>query len=131
MAAWYAPGSWHDGVRCLTTPGLIQRCFAQAEAMGSAVPAVAIADSVRTTAGKESTAVDRASLRAVQTPQTFRSSLLLPAYQQTWREDFTDEATVVEAFGEKIHLIEGERFNLKITTPDDLILAEAILASRS
>ena len=121
----------HDGVRCLVTPDLIRRCFNQAEEVGSAIPAVAVADSVREVSEFESKPIDRSRLRAVQTPQTFRASILLPAYEQTWREDFTDEATVVEAFGEKVHLIEGERSNLKITTPDDLILAEAILAARA
>lgn len=121
----------HDGVRCLATPNLIRRCFAQAQELGSAIPAIPVADSIREISGEESRPIDRSRLRAVQTPQTFRASVLLPAYRQNWREDFTDEATVVEAFGHRIHLIEGERANLKITTPDDLILAEAILAHRA
>ncbi len=121
----------HDGVRCLATPDLIRRCFVQAQEIGSGVPAVAVADSIREVSGEGSSPIDRSRLRAVQTPQTFQASILLPAYRQAWREDFTDEATVVEAFGEYIHLIEGERANLKITTPDDLILAEAILAARA
>jgi len=121
----------HDGVRCLATPGLIRRCFAQAVELGSAIPAVSMADSVREVLDDvTSRPIDRSKLRAIQTPQTFRASILLPAYQQTWREDFTDEATVVEAFGGTVHLIEGKRSNLKITTPDDLMLAESILASR-
>lgn len=121
----------HDGVRCLATPDLIRRCFAQAQGLGSAIPAVPIADSIRKISGEETKPIDRSQLRAVQTPQTFRASILLPAYGQAWREDFTDEATVVEASGGRIHLIEGERANLKITTPDDLILAEAILSARA
>ncbi len=121
----------HDGVRCLATPDLIRRCFAQAQLLGSAIPVVPVADSIREIFGEESSPIDRSLLRAVQTPQTFRASLILPAYRQNWREDFTDEATVVEAFGQNIHLIEGERSNLKITTPEDLVLAEAILAARA
>jgi 2-C-methyl-D-erythritol 4-phosphate cytidylyltransferase len=124
----------HDGVRCLITESLVRRCFAQAAEKGSAVPAVPVADSIRELVdanGEDSLPVDRARLRAVQTPQTFQASILLPAYKQAWREDFTDEATVVEANGGRIHLIQGERANLKITTPDDLILAEAILAARA
>lgn len=120
----------HDGVRCLVTPGLVQRCFTQTQELGSAIPAVAVADSIREISREESKPIDRSRLCAVQTPQTFQASILLPAYQQAWREDFTDEATVVEAFGGKVHLIEGERSNLKITTPEDLVIAEAILASR-
>ena len=121
----------HDGVRCLATPELIRRCFAQAETLRSAIPVIPVSDSIREVEGASSNPLDRTRLRAVQTPQTFQASLLLPAYQQAWREDFTDEATVAEAFGEKVHLIEGERSNLKITTPDDLILAEAILSARA
>lgn len=68
--------------------------------------------------------VDRSRVKLVQTPQTFLSSVLLPAFAQPYRESFTDEASVVEANGGKIHLIDGEGANIKITTPIDLVIAE-------
>lgn len=117
----------HDGVRCLVSPQLIHACYNQAVAQGSAVPAVAITDSVRTITAEGTVAVDRARLRAVQTPQTFRSDILLPAFKQAYQEGFTDEATVVEAAGFVIHLVEGDKENIKITYPGDLALAEYLL----
>lgn len=119
-----------DGVRPLASPDLISRCYRQALEMGSAIPAIAVADSMRTVKGTESEPVDRAGLRIIQTPQTFQASVLLQAYQQAYREAFTDEATVVEAWGQKIHLIEGERSNIKITTPEDLLIAEALIRAK-
>lgn len=119
----------HDGVRPLVSPDLIRKCFEQALEKGSAIPAVPVTDSMRMIAGTDFRPVDRNSLRIIQTPQTFKASLLLPAMQQEYQESFTDEASVVEASGEKIYLIEGEKNNLKITTPEDLLLAEAILST--
>jgi len=121
----------HDGVRCLLTTDLIKRCFEQALSKGSAIPAVAATDSIRI-AGKdeESKIADRNQVRIIQTPQTFKAELLLPAFNQEYTEAFTDEATVVEAFGNKIYLIEGEYNNLKITRPIDLLVADMILTER-
>ncbi|MDE3251144.1 MAG: 2-C-methyl-D-erythritol 4-phosphate cytidylyltransferase, partial [Bacteroidota bacterium] len=120
----------HDGVRCLVSPALIRRCYEQAISLGSAIPAVAATDSVRIAQGDKHTSVDRSEVRLVQTPQTFLTEILLDAFQQPQQDAFTDEATVVEAFGGKIHLIDGEYSNIKITRPVDLIIAEQILLER-
>jgi len=121
----------HDGVRCLLTPNLIKRCFEQAIDKGSAIPAVTCTDSVRILNNHSHEAIDRDQVKIIQTPQTFLSTILIPAFNQPYQENFTDEATVVEAFGESVFLIEGEYSNLKITRPTDLILATAILEERS
>ena len=121
----------HDGVRCLITPDLIKRCYRQAIEKGSAIPAVGATDSIRIeTENEESVVADRNKVRIIQTPQTFRSELLLPAFNQPYTESFTDEATVVEAFGKRVFLIEGECDNLKITRPIDLLVAEKIMEER-
>jgi 2-C-methyl-D-erythritol 4-phosphate cytidylyltransferase len=121
----------HDGVRCLITPALITRCIQGAQQNGSAIPVVPVADSVRQLNGKQSSPLNRELLRAIQTPQTFLAEQLKKAFEQPYSDVFTDEATVIEAAGGVAHLVEGERSNLKITTPEDLILAEAILNSRN
>ncbi|TAD87307.1 MAG: 2-C-methyl-D-erythritol 4-phosphate cytidylyltransferase [Bacteroidetes bacterium] len=121
----------HDGVRCLVSQQLIRYCFDSALLNGSAIPAVTAKDSVRlhTAAGFE--AVDRTSVRMIQTPQTFHSKLLLPAMKHIeFKEKFTDEASVVEAYGIGLHIMEGEETNIKITQPVDLLLAEQILLQR-
>jgi 2-C-methyl-D-erythritol 4-phosphate cytidylyltransferase len=123
----------HDGVRCLLTPGLVQRCCEQAMRLGSAIPVVECKDSVRVvkadgSGGSE--VLDRGWVRLVQTPQTFLANILLPAFQTKYNERFTDEATVVEAAGQPVHLVEGEAFNIKITLPVDLMVAEQVLRER-
>lgn len=117
----------HDGVRPLVSTDLIHRCYAQAIAKGSAIPAINVADSMRLITADGSQPVDRSQMRIIQTPQTFQSSILLEAFKQEYTEAFTDEATVAEAAGNNIHLIEGEKSNIKITTQDDMLIAEAIL----
>lgn len=113
----------HDAVRCLLTIDLIQRCYAQTSQLGSAIPAIESKDSIRLLSGDKSQSIDRTQVRLIQTPQTFLSELLLPAFQTEYRIEFTDEASVVEANGQSVHLIEGEARNIKITHPDDLITA--------
>ncbi len=120
----------HDGVRCLVSPHLIERCGAQAALLGSAIPAVTATDSLRIEKNGAHHVIDRQTVRLVQTPQTFRSELILPAFEQPGSEHFTDEATVVEAFGKAVFLIEGEYENIKITRPADLWIAEKILSQR-
>ena len=120
----------HDGVRCLLRPELIQRCYRQAMETGSAIPAIPSRDSVRLLGEEGNDAIDRNRVMLVQTPQTFHSKLLLPAYQIEYKEKFTDEATVVEAYGLHVTLVEGEEENIKITRPIDLVLADSILAQR-
>lgn len=121
----------HDGVRCLTDTELIQRCYEEALVKGSAVPVIECRDSVRMTTPEGNSSVDRAALKLVQTPQTFLSTILLPAYQQEYRTGFTDEATVVEAAGHQIHLTEGSAENIKLTLPIDLIIAAELLQKKS
>lgn len=121
----------HDGVRCLVSPQLIQACIAEAAAQESAVPAIPVTDSIREIWGNASRPVDRETLRSVQTPQAFISGKLKAAFAQDFRNSFTDEATVWESAGHPVHLIPGEKTNLKITTPEDLILAEMLLGNRS
>ena len=116
----------HDGVRCLVTESLIRRCYEQTIVKGNAIPAVAVNDSIRMVQGNKTKVVDRSRLLAVQTPQTFRSNILLSAFEQPYNEAFTDEATVAEAAGHEIFMIEGEKENIKITLPADLLIAEQL-----
>ena len=117
----------HDGVRCLVSTALIHRCYDMALRNGSAIPVIESRDSVRMLTEQGSMAVDRRRVRLVQTPQTFLSRILLPSYEAEYSETFTDEATVVEAAGHTISLVEGEANNIKITLPADLLLAERLL----
>lgn len=116
-----------DGVRCLVSKKLITHCYQQAVEKGSAIPAVAATDSIRLDHGHSHVVVDRNKIRIIQTPQTFQSHILLEAFKQEYNNSFTDEATVVEAAGSKVFLIEGEYNNLKITRPLDLHIAERLL----
>ncbi|ANI89517.1 2-C-methyl-D-erythritol 4-phosphate cytidylyltransferase [Arachidicoccus ginsenosidimutans] len=121
----------HDAVRCLVTKTLIQNCYTQAIAKGSAVPAIAATDTIRLIDDNDrNILLDRNKIRIIQTPQTFQSNILLPAFQQNYKDSFTDEASVVEAFGKEIFLIDGESENIKITRPVDLVVAESILGKR-
>ena len=121
----------HDGVRCLISPDLIRRCGEQAEKCGSAIPAVTATDSLRIEVNRKHTVIDRQAVRLIQTPQTFRSEIIIPAFEQPYSEAFTDEATVVEAIGKEVCLIEGEYENIKVTRPADLLFAEYILQMRA
>ena len=117
----------HDGVRPFVHCDTIDRCFAAAQESGAAVPVVEVVDSLRKVEDEESKAVSRRDYRIVQTPQVFDISLLKEAYKQPYTVDFTDDASVVEAYGRKISLVEGNRENIKITSPFDLVIAEAFL----
>lgn len=117
----------HDAVRCLVTKSLIQRCYHQAIELGSAIPVINAVDSLRINENDQHKILNRNNVKIIQTPQTFLSSILIPAFQQAYHESFTDEATVVEAFGKEVFLCEGEINNLKITSPIDLVVAENIL----
>jgi 2-C-methyl-D-erythritol 4-phosphate cytidylyltransferase len=120
----------HDGVRCLVTEKLIHRCFKQAVEAGTAIPVVASKDSVRLIHEDGNDAIDRNKVMLVQTPQTFHSKIILPAFMIDYKDKFTDEATVVEAYGIKVNLVEGEENNIKITKPADLVFAEKILEEK-
>ncbi|MCG2615794.1 2-C-methyl-D-erythritol 4-phosphate cytidylyltransferase [Terrimonas sp. NA20] len=117
----------HDGVRCLISSDLIRRCYAMATETGSAVPVVPSKDSIRVLTEDGNEAADRNTIMLVQTPQVFHSKILIPAFQIDYKDKFTDEATVVEAFGLKISLVEGEERNIKITKPVDMLVAEKLL----
>jgi len=121
----------HDGVRCLISVPLIRRCYNQALEKGSAIPAVAATDTIRIIENGAHYVSDRQQVRIIQTPQTFLSSIILPAFEQKYDKDFTDEGTVVEASGKEIFLTEGEYDNIKITRPLDLLVAERIIEDRS
>lgn len=121
----------HDGVRPLASVAMIRRLIDEAQAHGSAIPVVAAIDSYRMVEGEASKIVDRSLLRMVQTPQLFRRALLDEAYEQPFSPLFTDDASVVEAMGEQVHLSKGERSNIKITTREDLAIANALLEHKS
>jgi 2-C-methyl-D-erythritol 4-phosphate cytidylyltransferase len=120
----------HDGVRCLLSTDLIHHCYKMALLTGSAIPAIPCKDSVRLLNDDGSDAIDRNKIMLIQTPQTFHSKIILPAFQVDYKDKFTDEATVVEAYGMKVTLVEGEETNIKITKPLDLLMAEKILEDR-
>jgi 2-C-methyl-D-erythritol 4-phosphate cytidylyltransferase len=140
LAAVPANVDWvlvHDAVRPFATPALAARVLAAAEATGAAIPAVRIADTVKRVEPDPIAIVretiDRSELRAVQTPQAFGQRTLVDALALAEREsiDASDCASLVEQNGGAVAVVEGERWNIKITTPDDLALAEAILAARA
>ena len=120
----------HDAVRPLATKKLIIRLALVAEDAQAVIPVIAPHDSIRQVEGERSYIVDRSQLRMVQTPQFFQAEVLRRAYEQSFSPLFTDDASVVEAAGGEVTLIEGEVQNIKITTPIDLTIAEAILAER-
>jgi 2-C-methyl-D-erythritol 4-phosphate cytidylyltransferase len=117
----------HDGVRPLVTEKVIVDAFRLAETHGGAVPVIPPGESLRKIHGDESNSVDRNQFVLVQTPQAFKSELIKKAYEIPYQEKFTDDATVFEAAGHTIHLVEGNPENIKITQPADLIFAEAVL----
>ncbi len=118
-----------DGVRPLASVELIRRTVEEAAQYGSAIPVVEAVDSYRRLTDEGSQIIDRRPLRIVQTPQIFSRALLDEAYQAAYTPLFTDDASVVEALGEPVHLVAGERSNLKITTREDLLIASALLAA--
>ncbi len=121
----------HDGVRPLVGTDLLARLFAAAEAHEAVIPVVPVSESVRRVSGDQegemSEPVDRDGLVLVQTPQVFRADILKEAYRQPFRPSFTDDASVVEAAGHTVKLVPGERLNIKVTTPDDLSLADSLV----
>lgn len=118
----------HDAVRPLVSKRLIIKLMLEAEKNVAVIPVVAPPDSYRKVEGELSHIIDRSTLRIVQTPQVFQTSILRKAYEQEFSPAFTDDASVVEMAGHKITLVEGERENIKITTPVDMTIAEAIIA---
>ena len=120
----------HDGVRALVSKKLIIRTMLDAEKHDATIPVVEVADSYRRIVDNDSKIVQRSELRIVQTPQVFKASLLRKAYEQPFSPAFTDDASVVEQLGQRISLVEGERSNITLTTPDALAWAEWWLSNR-
>ncbi|MHB9056788.1 MAG: 2-C-methyl-D-erythritol 4-phosphate cytidylyltransferase [Paludibacteraceae bacterium] len=118
----------HDGVRPLVDIKTIENCFIVAQKSGAAIPAVDLVDSIRKKTESGSIAVNRKEYKLIQTPQIFRAEIILESYKQPFNELFTDDASVVEAAGYYVKLVEGNRENIKITTPFDLKLAEVLLS---
>ena len=119
----------HDAVRPLVNNATIDRCFKKAENEGNAVPYIMPSESVREISGNNNRALQRDRIALIQTPQVFRSDILLDAYTRAYHPGFTDDASVIEAAGHKINLVEGNIENIKITTSEDLISAEALLGN--
>ncbi|HYX08959.1 MAG TPA: 2-C-methyl-D-erythritol 4-phosphate cytidylyltransferase [Bacteroidales bacterium] len=118
----------HDGVRPLVALQTIDRCFHTAATKGNAIPVIPPVDSVRQKLmDGSSIMLDRTKLVLIQTPQVFEAALIKRAYEQPFRTDFTDDASVLENTGIKIHLVQGNRENIKITSPHDLVVAEMLL----
>ena len=117
----------HDAVRPLVSNHIITKSFQQAESEGSAVTMIRSRDSVRRISSDLNEALNRNEIYLVQTPQTFTSAVLKTAYEQSFNESFTDDASVVEKAGYPIRLLEGANQNIKITFPEDLLIAEAFL----
>lgn len=120
----------HDGVRCLVSTKLIRLCYEQALEKGNAIPAISAVDTIRIETVQGNTQIDRQKVKVIQTPQTFYSDIIKAAFERDYEESFTDEASVVEKIGVKIHLVEGETTNIKITRPMDILVAEKILEER-
>lgn len=117
----------HDGVRPLVSVATIDNCYKMAVKKGNALPVIAPSESVRRVVNDKNKAVDRTKYFLVQTPQTFKASLIKKAFEQDYNEKFTDDASVLENYGREINLVEGNRENIKITYPEDLSLAKIYL----
>ena len=117
----------HDGVRPFPSIEVIRNCYTTAREKKAVIPVIPVVETVRHLEGKQSKTVPRDAYRLVQTPQTFDIQLLKAANRQPYNDGFTDDASVVEAFGYNITLVEGNRENIKITTPYDLKIAEVLI----
>ena len=116
----------HDGVRPFVSQEVIARCYDEALSLKAVIPVIGVVETVRHLTEGGSETVPRDQYKLVQTPQVFDVALLRRAYEQTYTDMFTDDASVVEALGEKVYLVEGNRENIKLTTPFDLKLAELL-----
>lgn len=117
----------HDGVRPFPSIDVIRNCYETAREKKAVIPVIPVVETVRHLKGDTSVTVPRNEYRLVQTPQTFDIQLLKEANRQPYNDGFTDDASVVEAFGFDITLVEGNRENIKITTPYDLKIAEVLI----
>ena len=121
----------HDAARPLVSISTLDKCYSTASSKGNACPVIEISESLRQISNGESTNVNRDEYLMVQTPQCFELSLLKKAFEQAYSPAFTDDASVLEKWGEKINLVEGNRENIKITYPGDVSLAEFLLKAHS
>ncbi len=121
----------HDGVRPFVSIETIKKCFETAEKLGNAIPSISPTESLRIVKGEDTIPVSRFEVKQIQTPQVFKSELIKKAYLQEYSSDFSDDATVLERTGVKINLIEGNRENIKITNPEDLLISAALLKTIS
>lgn len=117
----------HDGVRPFVSIETIKNCYTAARKYGNAVPVVPVNESVRIKESDQNQSFDRSKLFLVQTPQVFHSDVVSNSFNQEFHESFTDDANVVESAGYKIHLVDGNRENIKITTQTDMIIAKALI----
>ncbi len=117
----------HDGVRPLVSVDVIENCFIAAAQFGNAIPVIKPVESIRLSDGLSTYPFDRDKVSLVQTPQVFKASIIKKGYESNWQPSFTDDASVAEFSGERIHLIEGNRENIKITSPLDLAIAEVLI----
>jgi len=120
----------HDGVRPFVSAEVIRNTFSAAAQYGAALPVVPVVETLRELADGTSVTRDRRLFRLVQTPQVFDTRLLKRAYTQQYLDTFTDDASVVEALGNRMHLVEGNTENIKLTTPFDIAIANTIINSR-
>ncbi len=118
----------HDGVRPLVSGDLLASILEESRRSPAVIPAVSVTDTLRTKDG--TAAPDRGNLLAVQTPQVFHSELIKQAYGSCYETSFTDDASVAEKNNIPLTVVEGERYNIKITLPEDLVLARTLLSSR-
>ena len=120
----------HDGVRPLVSRHTIANCLIRAEESGAAIPVIPVNETLRTGTMEQSQTVDRGRFYTVQTPQVFKAEILKAAYTKTWDPTFTDDASVVERAGNQIQMVLGNRDNIKITHPEDLVVASEYLKQK-
>ncbi len=120
----------HDGVRPFVSIDTIKRCFNTAEKLGNAIPSISPTESLRILTDQGNLPLNRLHVKQIQPPQVFNAGLIKKAYLQEYMPEFTDDATVLERTGEKINLIEGNRENIKITNPEDLLLSTILIGQR-
>lgn len=117
----------HDGVRPLIKQAIISESYTAADRHGNAIVSIGLKDSIRSVSDSENRQEDRSKFRLIQTPQTFQLQLIKSAFEQPFNPIFTDDASVLERAGHKINLIDGDYQNIKITTPEDLTVAQSLL----
>lgn len=118
----------HDAARPFVSVSVIKNCYQVAAKKGNAIPAITVFESIRKASATKNKAVDRSNYKIIQTPQCFKVSLIKKAFKKKYSNQFTDDATVLESIGEKINLVEGNYENIKITNPNDLLIAKAYTA---